>query len=534
MKRPRKKQYSKGENIYQRIKDLDSIKELYKRNPSKAKSELIRHLEEHPSDMYAEFFYGQICENEGNFDEAEESYTKVADSNSPNKYGGVFGLAEIARKKNNIPLAKKYYYKAILESPREQKSAIYTVARLERIEGNYNQALKVLNLLKTNTPECEIEKLKVIIAQGYLEEALKRAESIIPSTQSEHRELNLLKARLNAALGNYTKAEYFFLLAKENFLKDSQYYKILFEEGKFFFQQGRYQEALDNYEEVNRTGETLHGNIYYEIGQTKEALGQYHNALTSYNMAIMLKETSNEVRAISYFSKGMIEFAMGDFTHAEVDLSKNLQINELMQTESLNSSFYALISIYIRQERYSEAEQIIAKAKTLTTDSRELDQLETASLIVAKKQNKPLDSYKRNYRDSQVINYSKKSAIAHIKEHHQSSEPTTSQFARNIDISTLYDEIQSQMTEETRVNTDIMDKYFIDYPNAGYTPEGDMINRIGVVAIPGTKDIITMYPDSENKAIRQSDILKTMPQEKSKASDRISKFNARFSKQSNQ
>ena len=533
MVRPRKKQYSKGSNIYQRIKDLDSIKELYKKNPSKAKSELIHHLEEHPEDMYAEFFYGQICENEGNFDEAEESYTKVADSNSPNKYGGVFGLAEIARKKNNIPLAKKYYYKAILESSREQKSSIYTVARLERLEGNYEQALKVLGLIKNKTAECEIEKTKVIIAQGNLEEALNKSESIIPSTPSENRELNLLKARLYAALGNPTKAEYYFLLAKENSPKDSQYYKILFEEGKFLIQQGHYQEALDNYEEINRTGETLHGNIYYEIGQTKESLRQFQSALTSYSMAIMLKETSDEVRSISHFSKGMLEFAMGDFYHAEQDLKTNLQINEATNNVTLNSAIYALISIYIRQQRYLEAEQIIEKAKSLTTDSRELDQLETASLIVAKKQNKPLESYKRNYRDSQVINYSKKLAITHIKEHHQSSDPTTSQFARNIDISTLYDEISSQMTEETRVNTDIMDKYFIDYPNAGYTPEGDIINRIGVVAIPGPKDIITMYPDSENKAIRQSDILKTMPQEKTKASDRISKFNARFSKQSN-
>lgn len=531
MKKSKKKQYPHKTGIHERIKSLDSIKELYKKNPSKGRSELYHHLERYPEDTYARFFYGQISEKEGDFTSAEEAYRIVAESTAPNRFGGIFGLGEIARKKDNIPLAKKYYRQAIEESPKEQTSAIYTLARLEKIEGNYEEALRILSLSKYASSELKLEKVKILIAQGKTEEAMSLAATIIPSTETERRDLDLIRARTAFANKDYTKASYYFLCAKENAPKDFLYYRTLFEEARMFFEMGEFQATIDNCEEIYRTGEQLYGNINYLLGRAQEALGKYYGALINYRLATEAIGIPNDNLALSYFSLGVLEFAMGDFRKAEQDLKKNLEINKKMQNSVINSGVFALISIYINEGRYQEATSLIREARTFSSEGTDIEQLDLAELLIAKKMNKPIKHQKRTYRERQIISYNKEAALEHIKSHHQGNDPTASKFSAQINIRELYEMIQLQMTEDNRVYTDIMDKYFIDYPNVGYSADGRILNRIGVVVIPGTKDIITMYPDSEEAALRRGDILKTMPEQKVKTSgSRIDRFNSKFAK----
>lgn len=529
MKKSKKKQYPHNTGIYERIKSLDSIKELYKKNPSKARSELYHHLDRYPEDTYARFFYGQISEKEGDFTSAEEAYRIVAASNANNKYAGVFGLGEIARKKDNIPLAKKYYRQTIEESPKDQTSAICTLARLEKLEGNYEEALRVLSLSKNDSSELKLEKVKILIAQGKKTEAMSLAATIITSTESERRDLDLIRARTALANKDYEKASYYFLLAKDNAPKDFLYYKTLFEEARMFYEMGNFQATIDNCEEVYRTGEQLYGNINYLLGRAQQEQGKYYSALVNYRLGTEAIGVPNDISALCYFCLGVLEFAMGDFRKAEQDLKKNLEINKKIQNSVINSGVFALLSIYINEGRFQEATSLIKEARTFNNEGTDLEQLDLAELLIAKKTNQPIPEQKRTYREKQIISYSKSAAIGHIKTHHQGNDPTTSRFSAQINIRELYEAIQLQMTEDNRVYTDIMDKYFIDYPNVGYSADGRILNRIGVVVIPGTKDIITMYPDSEEAAIRRGDIIKAMPEQKQKTlGSRSEKFNARF------
>ena len=161
------------------------------------------------------------------------------------------------------------------------------------------------------------------------------------------------------------------------------------------------------------------------------------------------------------------------------------------------------------------------------------DLLNFINLMVDKKTGMQLpERNNRIYRERQIVEYSRQDAIAHIRKHHQSSSQENGNFTFTINISELYDEIQSQLTEDNQVvSTDMLDKYLIDYPNVGYTNEGKIVDKIGVVALPGTKNIITMYPDYDSYGIRKSDMKKSSQHQKTRQENsRITRFNERFSK----
>ena len=101
-------------------------------------------------------------------------------------------------------------------------------------------------------------------------------------------------------------------------------------------------------------------------------------------------------------------------------------------------------------------------------------------------------------------------------------------FASNLDISTIFKQIKSELNDENRTITDMMDRYFVEYPNIGYNQDGQLANSICVVVIPGTKDIITMYPEVSQKMVTKKDIMKTLNRESAKVNSRVSKFNSKF------
>ena len=74
---------------------------------------------------------------------------------------------------------------------------------------------------------------------------------------------------------------------------------------------------------------------------------------------------------------------------------------------------------------------------------------------------------------------------------------------------------------------DLRDVYDIVYPNIGYDLEGNISHRIRVITIPGTSNIITMYP-SEIPIV--TDKQKVYFYEHKKPMTRIERFNARLEK----
>lgn len=524
-----KKSTQQGYAEHQIRTKVENIRKSYKMNPSRAKHEILTILKIEPRNMYAKQLYGQICEEMFDYKEAEKAYTEVANSNSSNKHDGFFSLAELAKKKGDLFQAKRYYWKSIKESKGKEKMPIYHLARLEKADGNYEEALYVLSLLKEQTFDTDIERIKIYGAWGKFNEALEFSKKIKTSSEAEKRTINLEMAIISSTLGYHPAAMYYFQEAKQKAPQDAIYHKTLLEEAKVLYSIGDLQGTINNCEELSNAGETIYGYVHYLLGRAKQELGEYTSALVNYRIAKSNAEPGQTLSMIQ-LSLGSLGLAMGDGKLAEENLVACKEFYKKNNYQYNMNLIVRLFSTYLMQGKYQEAKDLIAEARKGKRQPDEINQLDLATFIVAKKMNEPLPDIPISYREKQIVSYSKQEAINHIKARHQGELPGTSNFSKDIDIEKLYQDVKIQLCPENRDLSDILERHYIDYPNVGYNQNGEIVNKIYVVVIPGTTDIITMYPDSGNKFICQGEITRELDKNKSKSSDRISKFNARFAK----
>ena len=191
-----------------------------------------------------------------------------------------------------------------------------------------------------------------------------------------------------------------------------------------------------------------------------------------------------------------------------------------------------LAAIYFKTEKYDETLKCIDLLKEHYPEVALKSGISPVEILISKKLNLPTqdrESY-QTYGERQAIEYSSKEALSHIKQRHGNKSGIVSNFSRNINITELFDEIKLQMTEDTKVNENPMDIYEIDYKEVGYDQNGNLVDRIKVIALPGTFDILTMYPSDKGETIRQKDIKEKLEQEqlKPKVHSRIERFNNRF------
>ena len=518
----------KQPTIHEQKKSLDSIKELMKKAPARAYSELLRHMETYPYDMYAWHYYGKLNKEFGNIDEAIKAFTKVAESNSWNRYAGVVGLGDIARHQGKREEAKKYYYQAINENENEVEHTYCVLARTEAIDENYAAAIKVLDRCKVQSNNILIEKLRVYISSGNIEEAETLISQIIPQTNEEKRAVTYQKALLAIQMGNQEEAGKLLTLAKSYpAKKDYEYYKILNTEALLAIELNDPQTAVINCEEAVNAGMSHHGEITVTLGRAKQLQGEYKEALKYYYDAIQEIGVANVTKQAAYYYATIIEMSFGNIEKAKQNLTECLN----MDIEPYDSIVETLCGIYYRQGNYAEVDRIIAKYKGKVEAPKLIGSLDFMEVLLKKQRNEPLPQRSECvYREKQVIKYSKAAAIAHIKERHVDHVESNGNFAADIDIEQLYEDALLQLDDSTKVASDMMDKYVIPYPNVGYTANGEIINELGIITLPGTLEIITMYPECDKAIIRKKDVKRFQEQEAQNRSEnsRVAKFNKRF------
>ena len=519
----RKNRPNEGSKIYNRRKSLDSIKELMERSPSKAKAELSRHLNENPDDMYAWFYYGKVNLNESYLDEAEYAFTKVAYSTSRNKYAGVTGLGDIARLRGDNETAKKYYRRSINENPTEQAPTYFILARLETTEGNFDEALRILSKLHPSNA-VQIEKIRIYSESGEREKALQISESIVPETLQEKRSLAFERAKLAIAIEDYTTAQYYLAEAKEYKIKDDEYYKILAEEARLALEIGEYQLAVDNCEESLAANHTAHGFNYLTLGLAKQSQGKYKNAIDCYKLGKSEPGISYLPKSGCSYFLGCLEATMGEDEFAEKHLKESIIPNVPPRFAVVE----ILVNLYIKQGRAKEGKELLEFVKNNNPDYYTPEQIILCEMLLDKALGNPLQNVNyHSYRDRQIMSYDKSLAIEHIRKNHQIADPTAGNFSPSINIRDLIDEVVPQLVEDNISIIDTMDRYFIDYPNAGISKDGELADKICVVTFPGTKDILTMYPEVNSKITTKHDIMATMGRDGEKV-NRIESFNKRF------
>ena len=82
------------------------------------------------------------------------------------------------------------------------------------------------------------------------------------------------------------------------------------------------------------------------------------------------------------------------------------------------------------------------------------------------------------------------------------------------------------------MNENLLDTYEIDYKDAGYDQNNNLAHRIKVLALPGTLNILTMYPSVLESPPRQEDIRKQIEIQKGtgKIHSRVDRFNQKYAK----
>ena len=504
-----------------RIKELNSIKELMAKNSySKANAELIRYMEKYPFDMFGIFLYGKLQLKFEDLAAAKIAFSKVASSDSNNKYSAMAELGNIAVEENDYDTARMYYKKAITESPNLEVFTILAWSRMERRIKNLDAALEVLALKPVKEPRFVLEKVKCLYLKDDLEEARKLLDTINTNTKDDffNRSVLLEYARLEKIEGTYESAVKYVEQAKQG-PKDFVYIQAIYEETKLNIKYGNYKKALELCQELMTMHHPYDDEVFLMRGIIYQGLRQIEKATSDYQIATSSEDLNT--KGTASFHLGNIMFAKGEFAKAENLLIDSLEVHG----EFFVSGYFKLISLYIKQARYEEAQILLNELKEQFPIIEEDISYVLATRVLQRKRNEQIAETPIAYVERQIIDYDKEAAIIHIRTRHKDAYDGKTKFNDNESIRDLYDFAITQMTEDNMVYEDVMDVYSVDYPNVGETDDGQPLNHFRIVAVPNTKDIITMYPCEDYFLPRKKDYKQ---EEKPKQMSRVDKFNQRF------
>lgn len=480
----------KGNSIKKRQNKLNHIRNLIEAsNYKRALYEIVNYVKMYPEDVLGHYLYGKLLLRKNELQEARKQFQLVLEFQDENEVKALMNLATIARREGDPEEAIKYYKKVIEDSEYTDIYAVNVLAHLYRYEKRSLEAIELINQCTLN-PELAKELAKNLSIVGKRREAFELLEQFPTETRKEERDRSLNKGRIAAANDEYEKAIFYYEDAKDGDEKDSIYYKAIYEEIKLLIAYDKYPEAIKYCEELLSIDNHFNGEINLLMGIAKQATKKYQEAYDNYLLAAE-KATDRDIRAQGYYYAGSLDFARGRLSYAETNFKRSI-------TNARNTSeitYTKLIGVLLRQEKYSEVLKYVSRLKKLIPQNWKDSPVEYVEMIVNKRLGKkmpPRDSC--SYTERQIIKYKEKDAIAHIEQHHKGASKTRGNFAKDINIEVLYYDVRSMLTEDNLVNEDAMDIYEIEYRNAGYDLENNLVHHIRAVVFPSTKNILTMYP----------------------------------------
>lgn len=233
------------------------------------------------------------------------------------------------------------------------------------------------------------------------------------------------------------------------------------------------------------------------------------------------KYTINKVD--TYTTLGKIELYMGNIKEAKYQLSKidNIYVKNtsfavlarvyyackeydkakelLLKAYQYNNNPYALvnlINIDLHEKKYEEAYEKLIKLRQNLLFNKEIKYFYDAiSIFLSTKIDIKNDYIKQSvgYHERQLEEYSKECALNHIFRHVNDdiyNKDIHTVFANNIGVEELFNNIPDILNEDNYFYTNIFDSYYINIDNIGKNNE----NYLKIGCIPGTKNIVNMYP----------------------------------------
>ncbi len=412
----------------------EKISELFYSNDLKSMKE---YCEQEKSYLFLHFMYAKLLIKNGMYTEAKNELKPLL--NTKYECAARFEFGRIALLNGDLDLARDHfhYVEDYTERQNERENARLEIAKLEleckKLKESKHYFEKILDTKYDETAKLNLGRICYQLEE--YEDAKKYFKDLIDTKYDYVARFDLAKTEY--ALGNVDVARYYFKTSIEKGNNGAVY-----ELGKLEYAEGNYKEAEIAFENCK------YQTIY--LPKTKYLLGK--------------KEESIE------------------------------EFKELFNTRDDYQSRLHLAMIYIKDKKYEEAFDVIknSMASYYSVDSGTKLKVSLSllkELGVFFYSNYP--KYEElTYSDRQIIMYDETNALSHIVSNH-TNNTSKNNFNDDINVFDLFHSIKSEITEENMTpSLTFSDMYHVDYPNIG--SDGESILRI--ITLPGTKDIITMFP----------------------------------------
>ena len=105
--------------------------------------------------------------------------------------------------------------------------------------------------------------------------------------------------------------------------KEKEKLNYYYNRGDTFFDLGKFEEAIQNYDKAIELDSNVNSIYYYNRGNAYFSLGKFENAIQDYNKAIDLNPNDD----LSYNNRGNAYFSLGKFEDAIQDYNKAIDLN---------------------------------------------------------------------------------------------------------------------------------------------------------------------------------------------------------------
>ena len=484
---------------------LKSIKQLDETGRcEKAMHEMLQYMEKYPENVYGKYQYGKMLMKRGDLASAKEVLEDLVWLQSENMYSCLIVLGRIAELEGKLDEARKYYERAQNCNKYNDSKALLCLAELERLDGFPQSALGLIEKSPMRSPHIQIMISRCLIDMGKYDMAEKGLSSIEVQKADENRKILIGKGKIYAGIGKYPDAEECFQQARfgemtnnRKPVKDKIYYAATLELAILAGSMRNYDEQLSYCRELSEANQSFHGDVDLLFANAYIARGDYQIARKHLEKAIIASSYSIKIAAT--FKLGALHLLAEEY-----DSAKQVLLDTIEQSKRPPRICYAmLIKILYTQGEYDKAREYLAAIKEKDRYIEDDSTFYKLELLLDKAQGNKLPSREDNleYAERQLVQYSREEALEKIKDcHTRNPQKGISMFSEMKDVESIFEEVKLQLDPKTQLSIGTaMDEYEIEYPEVGFL-DGKILNHIRVVTIPGTKDIITMYP------CRQSDL----------------------------
>ncbi len=507
-------------------KRLSGIKKI-KHKCVTAYKEIIDYMNDYPNDYYAKSIYGDILGRMGRLDEAIEVYNDVIYNNnnkskkaSDNSY---LGLAHISILQNKLDEAIGYLNSVSSDYFSEKVPLILGKIYLQ--EHKYEDTLRVLSELSTENGLRSSNIIRLYRARSYIElhryeMAIKELRGVDKSIAVEHyRQKNYLLARIcyktddNIGAIKYIN-EVENIEGNRGLTFDIKLLKII-----VLKKMGMHDDAISICKDIINKNDTRLDYVYTELGNIYRMNSKFDLALDSYMKIENIPQRNIRIGEM-FVSMGNYEEAIKHFKKVDIFSKKDAEI-----------VYHNLLVMAFRTGDYDECLNIISKIDTNMLSLKKIKVIERIKETIDLKQKGRLEDFSGlSYSQQQILDYSEEKAIQHIIRNHVVTD-NKDRFPKELDIKTLFHNITHILEKKYLSNMTDTDQYEI--PISALEDKVDNINdidKITVVTLPDSKNIITMFPNRVFTNNHQEDELQKDNKPKVKRLSQIDKFYRRYGK----